>query len=133
VTILAVLSFIGAGACVLGALGFFLGGAAIARMGGAMGGGLMAALGAFAGVVLLVVGAIYAVIGFGLWKLQNWARIVSIVLVALGLLSGAYGAFGLFSPLHIGLLIWQLFWIAIDVWIILYLLKPHVKQAFGAS
>jgi uncharacterized membrane protein (DUF2068 family) len=130
---MAVLAFIGAGFCVLGALVFFVGGAALAKMGGSMSGGLMGALGAFAGIFLLIVGVIYAVIGFGLWKLMNWARILSIVLVALGLLSGVYSASHLFSPLQVGMLIWQVIWIAIDVWIILYLLKPHVKQAFGAA
>jgi F0F1-type ATP synthase membrane subunit b/b' len=35
--------------------------------------------------------------------------------------------------MHIALLVWQLIVLAIDVWILVYMFKPHVKQAFGAS
>lgn len=135
VTILAVLSFICSAFLILGALGMLLMGtvglAAMSGKGAAMGGPL-AMLGAFAGVVFLVLAALYIACGVGLLKLANWARMLTIVLVALGLLFAAMGAFKAMMPLMIGALIWQLIVIAIDVWILMYLFKPHVKQAFGA-
>ncbi len=135
VTILAVLAFIFAGLAVLGALAFFVGGSLLSSMTGSSGGmgGLLAGLGAIAGVIILIIAALYAVVGFGLWKLQNWGRILCLILVALGLLSSVLGLVKSLTPLHFGLLIWQLVWVAVDVWIITYLLRPHVKQAFGAS
>lgn len=35
-----------------------------------------------------------------------------------------------FHPL---LVVWRLILVGVNVWIALYLLKPHVKQAFGAT
>jgi hypothetical protein len=71
-------------------------------------------------------------VGYGLWSLKNWGRILCLILVVLGLLSSALGAVKSLMPLHAGLLIREACIIAIDIWIITYLLKPHVKQAFGA-
>ncbi len=134
VTVLAILAFIFAGLCALGSLVFFVGGTALSTMSGASAGmgAMLAGLGAIAGVVVLVLAALYAAVGFGLWKLQNWGRILCIIFVALGMLFALAGVARSLSPMHIGILIWQLFWVGLDVWIIMYLLKPHVKQAFSA-
>ena len=134
VTILAVLMIIGAVFLFLGALAFLFMGAAMHTR--AMSSGMsmiFAGLGAAGGVILLILAILYVVVAVGMIKLQNWARIVTIVLIALGLVSAAMGLFSSLVHFSIGLLIWQLFWCGIDVWIILYLLKPHVKQAFGAA
>lgn len=135
VTVLAILSFIGAGLSVLGACAMFLAGAAgLASAAGGRGvGGVFAALGAFTGVALLVAAVIYAVNGVGLWKLQTWGRLLTIVLVAIGLIFGILGLFRSLMPMHAGLIVWQLFWLGVDVWILSYMFKPHVKQAFGRA
>lgn len=135
VTILAILSFIGAGLSVLGACGMFLAGAAglAAAAGGRGIGGPLAALGAFAGVALLIAAVIYVVNGVGLWKLLGWGRLLTIVLVAIGVIFGLFGLFRALMPFRFGPIIWQLIWLAIDVWILTYMFKPHVKQAFGQA
>jgi len=134
VTVLAVLAFIVAGLAVLGALILLVGGAALSSMmQSSMGGTMMAGVGAIAGIIVLFVAALYAVTGYGLWKLQNWGRILCLVLVVLGLLSTAVNLIRMMTAFHIVYAVWGVFWIAIDIWIITYLLKPHVKQAFGAS
>ena len=94
-------------------------------------GGPLAALGAFAGVALLIAAVIYVVNGVGLWKLLGWGRLLTIVLVAIGVIFGIWGLFRAFAPMHPGLIVWQLIVLAIDVWILTYMFKPHVKQAFG--
>lgn len=135
VTILAVLSFIGAGLCLLLVPIIFLGGAALMGMAGAAGrpgAGFLAALGAGLAFVFLALAILYAATGYGLWSLKNWGRILAIVLVVLGLLSGAAGVMSSLMHFRMLLLIRELIVVAIDVWIITYLLKPHVKQAFGA-
>ena len=134
ITVLSVLSFIGAGLSALGACAmFFLGAAGMAAAAGgrSMGGGMFAALGAFAGVALLIAAVIYVVNGIGLWKLLGWGRLLTIVLLALGIIFGILTLFRNLAPLHIGLIIWQLIWLAIYVWVLTYMFKPHVKQAFG--
>lgn len=72
-------------------------------------------------------------IGLGFIKLQNWARVTAIVLTAIGIIFGLLGLLNVVMHLMIFSLILQLIILAIYVWILVYLLKPHVKQAFGAA
>jgi hypothetical protein len=136
VTILAILNFIGTAFCLLGGIGMILGGGFIATMlsqqgqGSAGAAGALAGLGAVAGVFIIIVGGVSALLGFGLWKLKEWARIVSIVLYGI---SGAFQLLGLLGSLahfNVFAFVWSVFWVAVDAFIIWYLLKPEVKAAF---
>jgi len=133
VTILAVLSFLGAGLCLLAAAGMFLlGSAGLATMaseGRSI--GPLAAMGAFAGIACLVLVVLYIVNGVGLWKLQGWARLLTIILLVIGIVFGVLGIVRSVAPLMVGMLLFHVILIAIDAWIVMYLFKPHVKQAFG--
>jgi hypothetical protein len=111
-----------------------VGGAMVGSMVARPGIGAMAgALGVFVGVVFLGIAVLYAVIGVGFLKLQNWARILVIVLSALGVLLNGLGILTGLVHLHPLLAVWRLISLGINLWIALYLLKPHVKQAFGAT
>jgi ABC-type uncharacterized transport system permease subunit len=96
--------------------------------------GLMALwLGPFA-VVFWGVNALFFGLGYGLWKLRDWARWTQIVLCMIG----AVGWLLLtISVLRDGFDSETLFlgfgFTALNVVIILCLLRPQVKQAFGAS
>jgi hypothetical protein len=134
VTIFAVLAFIGAGLLVLAALGVLLGGAMVANMAARPGMGMMAGIGgAVLGGFFVVIAAVYAVVGAGFLKLQNWARVLTIVLCGLGVLFYALGILTALVHFHPLLVVWRAVLLAVDLWIVLYLLKPHVKQAFGAT
>jgi uncharacterized membrane protein (DUF2068 family) len=135
VTILAVLAFLLAALTLLAALVFLVGGPLLdeLRRGATGMDAMVLAMGAKLGVMLLVLAVVYAVAGIGLWKLQNWGRILTIVVVALGFLSAAAGALASIQHWQPGPLIKQLIVVAIDVWIITYLLKQDVKRAFGAQ
>lgn len=74
---------------------------------------------------MFLIAAIGAVLGYGLWKLRKWGRILAIVSSALWSLHAV--AMILTSS---GILLWQLFALGINIWIITYLLKPRVKQTF---
>jgi hypothetical protein len=138
VTILAILDFIGAAFCLLGGIGMILGGGFIATMmsqqgqGSAGAAGLLAGLGAAAGVFIIVMGGVCALVGFGLWKLKGWARIVTIVLTGISAAFQLLGLLGSFAHFNLFAVVWSLFWVAIDGLIIWYLLKPEVKAAFQA-
>ena len=132
VTILAVLAFIFAGLAVLCALALMFMGGMLAQMVESSGmGTMLAGAGAFVGIVVLILAALYFLVGFGLWKLKSWGRILTIIFVALGLVSAALGLFSSLAPFQAGVLARQLFVCLLDIWIIIYLLKPHVKQAFS--
>lgn len=133
VTVLAVLHFLGAGFAVLCGFGFLFGGSILALLG-------MSFPAAIAGFWLVVgaasffAGAVLAVlVGVGLLRLRSWARLVSIVLAGLGLLFAVLGVFSALLHFSVFLTIRELLVGALYLWIIMYLLKPNVKQAFGAS
>ena len=136
VTILAILNFIGAAFCLLGGIGMILGGGFIASMlsqqgqGSAGAAGILAGLGAAAGVFIIIIGGVSALVGFGLWKLKAWARIVSIVLWGINAAFQLLGILGTLTHFNLFGLIWGVFWIAVDAFVIWYLLKPEVKAAF---
>jgi ABC-type multidrug transport system permease subunit len=72
-------------------------------------------------------------IGIGFIKLQNWARVVAIVFTGIAVLFGVLGIFGLLAHLMLFVLVVRLITLALQIWILVYLFKPHVKQAFGAT
>jgi hypothetical protein len=136
VTILAVLYFIGAAILAICALFFFvLGGSMLSGM--AQSGGpwstILAAGGAVVGAMFLVFALLQLALGIGFIKLQNWARVVAIVLTGIAVLFGAIGMLSLLAHVMVFALVVRVITLAIQIWILLYLFKPHVKQAFGAT
>lgn len=135
VTVIAVLYFISGGIIALVAILLMVGAGAFSTMATQPGmRTLMIGLGTVGAVVLIILGALAIFVGYGLWTQQNWARIVAIVLAALGLLGSLPGLFAL-STLHVGVvaLCFALVRIGINVLIIWYLLQPDVRQAFRVA
>jgi hypothetical protein len=134
VTILGALGYIGGGCLVLAALIMFLSGAMVANLSARPGFGIVAGIGgAVLGVFFLVFAAFYLITAIGLMKLQNWARILVIILCGVGVFFYALGVMGALFHFHPMLVLWRAILLAIDLWIGLYLMKPHVKQAFGST
>jgi cytochrome c oxidase subunit IV len=134
VTILAVVAFLFGGLFALGGLGMMLGGAVLSRMANSGGLGMLAGVGgAIIGFILLGFAVVYIVDGIGLMKVANWARILTIILVGLSLLRSAFGMMRSLGHLNPVALCFALLIAAIDVWILVYLFKPDVKLAFGAT
>ena len=136
VTLIAVLYFIGGGFAALAGIGMVAGGGMLATIMNQQGqsagplAGMMAGLGAALGIIILALGAIDIVLGVGLIKLKEWARMTVVILTAI---FAALGAFGLLTTLAHFVLFATLVRVcvlALQVWIILYLLKPEVKAAF---
>ena len=73
------------------------------------------------------------VIGYGLLKLKNWARIVSIVFAVIGIVGSLPGLFSALGHVVIFTLVVNLIGIGIDALIVWYLLQPDVKKAFAAA
>ena len=132
VTLIVVLDFIGAAICLLVALAGFVGGAFLAGVlsQGTRGlsGSVAAGGGIIFGIAFLIGALIFGLMGFGLIKLQNWARILTIVLTILGTLGyvGNLVRFGV----H-GIVFVQAIFLVYYIWVVWYLFQPHVKAVFG--
>jgi len=127
---------------VIGAILAFLAGAAAFLFGGALMmhaaaygfpvSGIAGGFGAFLGVMLLIFGALSLIIAIGLFGMKNWARIIAMVLSAVGAVFGLLAVFALMAHFALIMAFWQVIKIAINVLIVWYLNQPQVKQAFGA-
>lgn len=73
----------------------------------------------------------YAVIGFGLWKLTNWARKSVLLITGLGVALGAVAALAFLRPalMAVATFGYSIFGFG---WIAWYLMRPRVRYAFGA-
>ena len=140
VTVIAVLEFLGAAFCLLGGLAFMLGGGFMATLisqsggqGNAAGAGLLAGLGAALGVVFLIFGVLYVLVGWGMLKLKAWARIVTMVLTGLAILGSLFGLTTIFVHFSVIASFWLAVRLAIAGWILWYLLQPNVSAAFNPA
>ena len=135
VTVLAVLYFLGTAILGICGLLFILGGSMLSGLAqsGGPGSALFAAGGAVIGSFFLVFALLELAIGIGFIKLQNWARVVAIVLIGIGVLFGILGIFSLLAHFMLFFLLFRLIVLGVQIWILMYLFKPHVKQAFGAT
>jgi hypothetical protein len=104
---------------------------------------LFAVGGAIIAMICFAIAVLYAAIGRGLLRLQNWARIILIVFAALSLFSSAMGFLIIFGanlhsvatpPVSITFSATRFaISVVIDIWVLIYLSRPSVKQAFGAT
>lgn len=128
-----------AGLGIIGGIFALLGGIALLAAGALLGGLITAALlessvgfflppaflGFFFGVfgaIVLVLGLLVIVLGWGLWAGKDWARLITIVLTGIGAL------FALIALVSGG--VPSIFALAIDALIIWYLTRPHVVAFF---
>jgi hypothetical protein len=137
VTVISILYFLGAACMVLlGVLllvGGGMAGAAMKDSGSTGGMALLATMGVAGAIACFVLALLPGAVGWGMWSLKNWARIAALVLAILGLLTNGLGLLG--SLLHFEIVTFTIgaIIVGIYIWVVLYLLKPHVKTAFGAA
>jgi hypothetical protein len=135
VILIGILYIIGAIVSLLAGLAAFFFGGALMMHAAAYGmpvSGMAGGIGAFIGVIFLVSAALALIIAIGLFGLKNWARIIAMVLSAIGAVFGLLAVFALMVHFALIMAFWQLIKIAINVLIVWYLNQPQVKQAFGA-
>ncbi len=129
VVILAILSWITAAFMLIPGLALFLGSSFLAALIGHQFGPLATFVGVIGGAFFLIMAVVTAVIGWGLWTLQEWARILTIIFNGIFLALGVLGMFALafFHPVGV---IFRLVRIAVNGVIIWYMLQPEVVAAF---
>ena len=93
----------------------------------------IAGMGLVLGIGFLLLAAMWLFLGISLWRLKNWARIIAMVLSCANLfLCGTGSLFALFNG-WVLLLLLLLISCAVNFWTMWYLLRPHVKLAYGAK
>lgn len=132
--LIAFLMFAGVGLLVLGSLSFLKWGA----LEGTTGTGgpmyqLFADLGKVGAEVFLALAGAYVVLAICILRFVSWARPVTIAFIAVGLLFAGVGILISLPRPDTAVCAWQLFVIGIDAWIIWYLTRPLVKDAFKAA
>ena len=84
-------------------------------------------------LILVSLSLIEFALAVGLWKMKNWARMSTLVLVTVGFISAAASLRHI--PVLPGLILW-LWWtkyvlvFGIDLSILIYLMSPKVRHAF---
>jgi hypothetical protein len=135
VTIIAVLAFCAAAFLAVGSFAFFV--VAVMDMTGGDSGDAasvaIAGMGAAGGFSLLVLAGIAGCLAIGVLELCEWARIVSIISIAVvfacTILSlVAFSRYVMFPVTPS--IVCHLLLIATAVWMLAYLLRPHVKRVF---
>lgn len=90
---------------------------------------------ALGGAVLAVIAALLIDASVGLLLLQEWARVLTIVLNAIHLVLAALGLVEAFRYIHMTSFMATMFshiaMLVIGIWIVVYLLSPGVKRAIG--
>lgn len=111
-------------------LGAIFGGGMTGSIGGA---GLGMLVGVLGGMFFLVFALVAAIAGYGLWSMQEWGRVLSIVLAVIGLLLSFPGLLMMGLHLHLFFGTYRLFRIAISILIIWYLMQPQIRTLFQRS
>jgi len=101
-----------------------LGGRWLASMSDAeMLGRITSGLGGMLGVGMLLIAVFYLAVGFGLWNLKSWARVLTLIFVVLGLLLGLRSVIEYHH-------VFRVVRTAVDAAILIYLFMPEVRKVF---
>jgi hypothetical protein len=138
VTIIAIATFIGAAILAIGSLAFFF--IAVMAVSGGDGGdpvsASIAGMGVAGGFSLLVLAGVAGSLALGVLKLREWARILSIACIAIGIVCTVVSILTFVGypvvPLAPMILV-HILVIGAAAWSIAYLAKPEVKQAFSGG
>ena len=135
VTVIAVLTFAGAAILAAGSFGFFF----VAVMGITSGDSgdpvsvAIAGMGVAGGFSLLVMAGVAACLAIGVLKLREWARIVSIATIAVGIGCTIMSAFVFLGYRVVPLapmFLCDVLILATAAWMLSYLARPEIKRAF---
>ena len=127
VTLIAILYWIASCAVILLGLGLFAASGYLGESGRIAGWGWVASLGKIGAILLIGFGGLGAFVGYGLWTLQEWARVTAIVFSVLGILAFLPGFFLLHGVFFMPI---RLVRLAINVGILWYLFQPQAQRAF---
>jgi len=135
ISLLAVYHYLVAVFLALLGCGLFVGGKVISMLGGAEGVMLPRTgflIGVVGGSIFLVFALVHVSAGYGVWSMQNWGRVLAIILAVISLVFALPGLLLTAVMMHFFFGSLRILRIVISALIIWYLLKPEVKALFGS-
>lgn len=83
------------------------------------------------GVGLFASGVLTLAASYGLWNFIGWGRVLAVVLYGMGLLVGVILFFtSLNAAQTAGSIALQVIGFGVTIWILIYLFRPHIRDAF---
>jgi len=90
----------------------------------------LAKLGSILPIYFFVMAAIVALLGYGMWTLRNWARLITSMVVAVSLIFVVISLVPILGHLNLSTLLLSLLRIALCLLVLWYLWTPSVRAAF---
>lgn len=91
---------------------------------------VITALGTLLGIVLLIIAIIVLIVSRGLWIGSNWARVLMLILLALGVLSSAWTLWGLYPAVELIDYASPVVTLLVELFFIYYLTRSHVVDFY---
>ena len=98
---------------------------------GGPGAAMLASAGVLVAIIMFVFASLSGLLGYGMWNLRDWARIVTMVLAGLGAIGAALGFFFALAHMNVFGLALTVIRLGINVAILWYLNLPEVSRAFS--
>jgi hypothetical protein len=131
VTILGILGILWGGFVVAGSFLLFLGLAIVSWFLAGLPAIFLGLGAAVVGGFFFVYGVLHLLVGVGLLRLAEWARVLAMALAAINLAFTALRLLAILTPFFFFFAFRRLFVCAVDVLILWYLSQPQIKQAFS--
>lgn len=136
VTLIALYNYLAALMLAMFGIALLVGGKLISMLGGADSGilprtGFM--IGVVGGSIFLAFAVVYAIAGFGMWSMREWARTLSIILAVISLVFSLPSLLLLAMTMQMFMGSYRIARIAISVFILWYLFQAETKAAFRAA
>jgi hypothetical protein len=87
-------------------------------------GAVVAGFGFIFGVILLVIGLLYAAISYGVWKGRSWSWMLGLVVSIIAIVFGVLGLSG-------GISVSSIISLALPIAVVYFLMQPEVKRWLG--
>jgi hypothetical protein len=82
---------------------------------------ILSGMGVIGGLFLIGLGAAISFLGYGLFTMREWARMATVVLAVVGMVTGLLGGIGIFG---------RLFRVLINGLIVWYLTQSRIRMSF---
>jgi uncharacterized membrane protein (DUF2068 family) len=82
------------------------------------------------GLYFTVMVAVAGLLGYGMWTLRNWARLVTAIMTAVSLIVGVVFLTRIVSHINLSTLLLNLLRIGLCLLVLWYLWRPSVRAAF---